>query len=250
MDFAVKVLGLPFRQAVEDLLRQPAAQVGSQCGTTEFSPPPKNRDASGVVEYLTRVRRLPAHLVADLVGLGLVYQDGRGNAVFPCTDKSGKVRAAYLRGTDPRRPFKGMAPGSDSRFGWCWAPSAKPAPVVAVTESPIDAASLATLKPRLKAGHVLSLNGLRREALMTFLSEHEDVKTVVLALDADDAGEAATERFREELSARRYVVGVLRPPAKDWNEALAGTESGQRAPERAFSLQPRKAREAGQSNRY
>lgn len=67
---------------------------------------------------MTVLRRLPAETVTSLIQQGLLYEAPRGNCVFPGRDSAGCVRGAFLRGTDGPSAFKGMAPGSDSRFGW------------------------------------------------------------------------------------------------------------------------------------
>lgn len=95
-----------------------------------------------------------------------------------------------------------------------------------VGESPLDAASVAVLRPGLRHFHFLSLNGLRLGALETFLDHHREVKDVILALDSDPAGQEAAARFQGELRQRGYSVAVLTPPHghKDWNEALVASQ--------------------------
>lgn len=238
VDLLVHVLGLPFPQAVEELLPyapnedQPAPPpapihlrpVSERQTPGQFALPPKSPDAKRLAHYLTRVRRLPSTLVGELMARTLLYQDVAGHCVFVCRDISGQPRAALRVGTDSRHPFKGLSPGSDSSYGWWWPPEEVPCPprIVVVSESPIDACSLAVLRPGLRHFHFLSLNGLRAGALQTFLADHPEVRTVILGLDNDSAGQEASARFREELAAKRYAVAVLKPPegSKDWNEAL------------------------------
>jgi hypothetical protein len=229
LDFLTRVLGLPFREAVAELAglapsAPPPAPTPARpraADPSPFAPPPRARPKDAA-RYLTQVRGLPQDLVAEVLLGDLLYQDERGKCVFPCRDRSGAVRGAFLRGT--KSDFKALAPGSDSRWGWHLPPGEEDAAFVAVVESPIDGLSLAALKPPVRAGHVLSLNGLRRAALDTFLAEWLKVDLVILALDADGPGEEATAAWRPELEARGYRVLRWSPaPHKDWNEALLAT---------------------------
>ena len=105
--------------------------------------PTKDSSNLAVLTYLSTVRKLPYRLVTGLITGGLLYQDQRKNAVFLCRDRAGQVKGAVLRGTDRRAPFKGMAPGSDSTYGWLWVPDREPScKGVVVTEAPIDAISV------------------------------------------------------------------------------------------------------------
>ncbi|MDP2859257.1 MAG: DUF3991 and TOPRIM domain-containing protein [Bacillota bacterium] len=241
LDYATKVEGLSFRDAVSALLPFARADhaigpsdIGPACkhdcgrdplaSPAEFTLPPPNAANTRVIHYLTRRRCLPVELVEKVVAGGLVYEDQRGNCVFPCRDRSGQPRAALLRGTDPKRRFLRMVAGSDSGFGWHLPPLRSPVDhVVAVTESPIDSLSLLVLRPALECFHHLSVNGVRRQTAPTFLDEHPDVRTAILGLDVDETGLQATTELSADLRNRGYTVAVLQPPdgAKDWNEALA-----------------------------
>lgn len=233
LDFLVDVLGLPFAEAVEALLETPEAacpgpsappqKIAGLDSPPAFRPPPAAPDHRRVLAYLTVVRRLPAETVSSLIQQGLLYEDTQGNCVFPCRDSAGRIRGAFLRGTHPRRAFKGLAAGSDSRYGWWWPPDPGPGSgIVAATESAVDAVSLVTLYPAFRRFHQLSLNGLRPGALQTFLADHREVRTVILALDSDEPGQQAAGRLRLELSEKGYRAAILRPPqgCKDWNEVL------------------------------
>jgi hypothetical protein len=182
--------------------------------------PARAKDNRRVYAYLTKTRGLPGDLVGELVKTGLIYQDGRGNCVFPCLDAAGQAHGAILRGTLSDVRFQGRAPGSDTSYGWWWPPAGK-SDLVTVTESPIDAMSLAVLKPGARAGHILALGGLHWEAVEGFLRRVK-IARVVLALDSDIPGRRAASEWSEWLSKEGYRVWNLVPPecAKDWNEAL------------------------------
>ncbi|NPV71476.1 MAG: DUF3991 domain-containing protein [Firmicutes bacterium] len=177
IDFLMQFFGMGFAQAVDELLRNdsPFGATSSPAPHTETSAPkhcfqPLHPSAHSrrVLKHLVQHRGLPIRLVAEVMRDGLLYSDNKCNAVFPCLDSNGQMRGAVLCGSNPNRPFKGMAAGSDSSYGWLWAPKS-PSTLTTVTESPIDAMSLAVLRPLVRAGHLLSLNGLRWQTLTRFL---------------------------------------------------------------------------------
>lgn len=126
-----------------------------------------------------------------------------------------------MEGTYLSRLFKGLAPGSDVRYGWHLPPvDKKNSPLLTVVESPIDALSLCVIRPAMRKGHILSLNGLHQVALERFLEKHSQVKVVNLALDTDAAGLTATRKLASMVREHGCHVHVLRPGAGDWNEML------------------------------
>ncbi len=90
---------------------------------------------------------------------------------------------------------------------------------ILLTEGILDALSLM----ELGVENVQSLYGaavLTEEHLRALREDR--VKTVVLALDNDEAGRRATEDLASRLLAQNFAVKKIFPTAKDWNEELAG----------------------------
>jgi len=90
---------------------------------------------------------------------------------------------------------------------------------ILLTEGILDALSLM----ELGIENVQSLYGaavLTEEHLKAL--KEDRVKTVVLALDNDEAGRQATEDLASRLLAQNFAVKKIFPTAKDWNEELAG----------------------------
>lgn len=229
LDFLVKVLGLDFKAAIEQLAGAPPAEVSS--GPTpgqikkSLELPVRARNERRVIAYLTKTRGLPADLVVELIRTGMIYQDEKGNCVFPCRDAAGQAHGAILNGTLSDVRFKGNAPGSDISYGWWWpvgdAAAGTGADLVTVTEGPIDVMSLVVLRPGCRHGHVLALGGLHKEAVDGFLSRLK-ISRVVLALDNDQPGVQAVKEWQEWLIGEGYKVWILKPIVgkKDWNECL------------------------------
>ena len=67
----------------------------------------------------------------------------------------------------------------------------------------------------------LSLEGVDPTPLETYLTNHPNVKTVRLMLDADRPGREAAQRIADSLQGRGLTVEIDQPTAgKDWNETL------------------------------
>lgn len=171
--------------------------------------------------YLTKTRGLPKSIILDLIDKKLLYQDKRGNCVFPCNDHSGLARGAMLRGTLTDKPYKGRAKDSDAKYGWSLIP-AKESNVLFVTEAPIDALSLLTLYQDKGIGnhYILALGGLFVESLKQFLESYSHVNKIVLAVDNDAPANEFISKVKANLGLE-YKIIELRPKGKkDWNEVL------------------------------
>lgn len=134
---------------------------------------------------------------------------GRPAVLFPFADRAGRLVAAQGRCTDQREPGK-LSAGPIGR-GVFTTPGAWESRVVAITEAPTDALSLA-------------LAGLPAAALAGtegkwWLPAACRGRLVLLALDADAAGDAGASKLAGALVGAR--CRRLRPDgAKDWNELL------------------------------
>jgi len=176
--------------------------------------------------YLTRERALPAGLVDPLHRAGTVYADARGNAVFLRQDDAGTPVGASLRGTLPSSDFKGLAPGSRRDKGYfsftMGTRAAYQAPQVYITESPIDALSLAALLSTQRGELTfLSTDGagaVPRQQIDEALARGA---LVHCAFDNDPGGAKLWAQVTEAYPGAAAIVRE-RPPrgAKDWNDAL------------------------------
>lgn len=114
---------------------------------------------------------------------------GRGQAVvFPCRDPAGRLVAAEGKYLMPNGPMKSKHTGPMKR-GAFFTSGAREAKTVAITESAINALNLAQLGLPAIALFGSSI-GPERAALLRELLAW---KTVVIATDADDAGNRAAE---------------------------------------------------------
>ena len=135
------------------------------------------------------------------------------NAVFVGRDEDGVPRYAHQRGTAGN--FRLDVKGSDKAFNFCYRGEGER---LFVFEAPIDLLSfLCLFKKDWQKQSYLALGGVGDKALMCFLSDRPNIKTVYLCLDSDKAGNDACSRL-VELMPEGLTVHRLIPLFKDWNE--------------------------------
>ena len=104
--------------------------------------------------------------------------------------------------------------GSDKAFNFCYRGEGER---LFVFEAPIDLLSfLCLFKKEWQKQSYLALGGVGEKALLRFLSDRPNIKTVYLCLDSDNAGNDACSRLAE-LVPEGLTVHRLVPLFKDWN---------------------------------
>jgi hypothetical protein len=241
IDYLMTVRGWTFLQAAQSVLghRAPARPPDAPPNPARsaipapipraFAPPPAHSDNRRVYAYL-RSRGIDAEVIRHHIKHGRMYEDAnRHNIVFVGFD-GGTPRYAALRGTLSQTAFVGEAAGSDKRHSFS-AVYDGGAPLF-VFESAIDLLSAQTL---IKMGgedfrnyDYISLGGVSgsgraaelHPALEEYLSKH-DPKSVILCLDNDEAGRAATACLTQLLLERGIPVRDRSPSVgKDVNDEL------------------------------
>jgi hypothetical protein len=163
-----------------------------------------------VHQYLVRVRSLPAALIEQLIHTGSLYADAHANAVFLLRDPQQQPVGAELRGTT-RRPWHGLAPGSRKDQGYFSWPDA-PQSVCILCESAIDALSCWFLHP-----HAWCLSTAGARSNPPWLSPLLQTGVpVYCGYDADPVGDT----LAQVMLSLHPTLQRLRPPCKDWNDAL------------------------------
>ena len=163
------------------------------------------------------------HTAGELqkISKAIVYLQSKGiaNAVFVGRDESGIPRYAHQRGTVGS--FRLDVKGSDKTFNFCYRGEGER---LFVFEAPIDLLSfLCLFKKEWQKQSYLSLGGVSEKALLRFLSDRPNIKTVYLCLDSDKAGTDACSRLNS-IIPQGYTVNRLVPLFKDWNEVLQRKE--------------------------
>ena len=228
--------GLSFLDAVQRILGElprvpPTPMRAAPPIKTEFALPPKHADNRRVFAYL-RSRGIDAEIINHCIKHGQLYEDAaHHNCVFVGYEHGNPAYGA-LRGTLSDTTFAGEVPGSDKRFSFA-VPLHASGKTLCVFEAAIDALSYLTLLKlrgqEWRAANTLSLSGIYRPrkdgsirfptALEQYLKDNPGVKRIVLCLDNDVAGRAASAAIKQALAG--YEV-IDNPPrrGKDYNDQL------------------------------
>ena len=231
-----------FKQAVEWLTGESMVPVPSfqeaqaileaaQQPTVEPLVIPKTASASWgqVHTYLTQNRQIPADIVNQAFQQGSVFADERGNAVFTMqqlrqdsltreasnTLRAGAITGYALRGTDS--DYKHITKGSSKADGWFLFHSGANTQRIVITESPIEALSLAAME---RSDHTLylALNGnspLPVEQLQHHIDQGGEVIT---AFNNDAAGMNLSARVLQQIP--EAITLYPESNVNDWNEQL------------------------------
>ncbi len=227
VDFVMEFYGKTFPEAVAMLLNESPAEKDLRAATeviakAEFKLPLRNATTDIVMKYLTEKRMIPKELVEQFISMGLIYEDAKHhNAVFVGTDAQGNPKYAHLRGTKDK--FRMDVAGSDKSYGFCYRGNGTE---LYVFEAPIDLLSHIALYPAGWEEHsYLALGGVSPKSLERFLSERQDIESIFIATDNDEAGNNAAEKFSEWIPEEKSVYRWL-PHAKDWNDELLNERNG------------------------
>lgn len=214
LDCLVEVLGINFKEAVEELTGVPAwgKREMEELPKDPFTLPPKAENPRRVIAYLCNSRLLDIGIVASLLKSGLLYQDEKGNCVFVWVDE-GEAVGAEIVGTLDSVRFKGVAEYSKYGRGFV---IKKGAPKKAYFfESAIDLLSFLTLRkgcPEADNAFFISMAGLKEGVVNHFLKRYDVIP--VLCVDNDKGGEVFITQFKER------GIKILKPENKDWSDDL------------------------------
>ena len=219
IDFVMEFYGRSFTEAVQLLTGELGEGKPEQTAPpplSDFRLPPRSPDPGQVKRYLTEARRIDEDVTGFFLSTGDIYEEAaHHNAVFVGRDESGVPRYAHQRGT--AGSFRLDVKGSDKAFNFCYRGEGER---LFVFEAPVDLLSfLCLFKKAWQKQSYLSLGGVGEKALLRFLSDRPNIKTVYLCLDSDQAGNDACSRLAE-LVPEGLTVHRLVPLFKDWNEVL------------------------------
>lgn len=224
-------------------LKTTLADLGEYLGNKDYKPKPISPQEKKTIEpkvfnlpsasdsnkqvysYLTFTRRIDKDIVNELINNKNLYQSkDYNNCVFVSYDKNGKANFASLRGTSTYRKFIGDVSGSDYKHCFFLDNGSES---LLVNESVIDSLSVMTATKlhghNPKMFNYLSLSGATKiDAVTTQVKENPKIKTVIIALDNDEAGRTNAQRIHEALEEfpNLKVVDKFPTQAKDWNEEL------------------------------
>ncbi|MCU0548439.1 MAG: strawberry notch C-terminal domain-containing protein [Leptolyngbya sp. Prado105] len=239
IDLVMHVRRVEFKEAVQWLSGQTLpTPARSQPSSIQKEPrplelPSRNEEHwTTVRQYLVETRGLPATWIDRFHDTGLIHADDHCNAVFlRYSDRHNdqawtrhEATGASLRGTrDTEHAFHGLAPGSSRENGWFWLRSANGAVNrVILTESPIDAISLAVLEKEKSPNPTnvtiyLSTDGCGTIPTVALQKVLNQGGQVIAAFDADKPGEKMAWRIAEILPG---ITRMTPAQGKDWNDRL------------------------------
>ena len=248
LDYLIKVRGLSLPEAVMQINGQVAAlphpnhmRREAMTEPKQLMLPERNGSNDRVITYLTG-RGISRGIVEFCIRTGRLYESREfHNAVFVGFDRDGDPRYGSLRGTSGSR-FMGDVEGSDKRYSFS-VPAKGESHRLHLFESAIDLLSFGTLE--LLAGrdwrreHCLSLAGVYKPrqkieestlpaALVQYLKDYPQIKTVSLHLDNDEPGRRAAATIMSLLKGKYRVENCPPSVGKDYNELLQ-TQHGLRS---------------------
>ena len=228
VDFVRRFYGLDYPQAVEFLLGNaaiPIVERHDEKGKPTFQLPPPNDNLRRVAAYLVNRRGIDRDIFYTFVRRGMIYESAQHhNAVFVGFDSGGVPRHAHLRGCGGS--FKGNVAASDPQYSFHWSGSSDR---LYLFEAPIDLLSYLTLHKENWQRHSYAAACCVGDAvLFRLLADQPAIRTVVLCMDNDAAGQAANRRIAKKLEAQNIAVQCLVPSCKDWNEVLCVQRQGEK----------------------
>lgn len=239
LDFLTEIEKIPFKEAVEKLLRQEHGYTRVDIKEQSKEPkkpfvlPEKNDSFKRVIAYLTKTRGLDPDIVLEEIKKGNIYEDKEHhNVVFVGREpKSGEPRWAQKRTTLSDYKIIFEQAGSDPKYPYFY--GNRKSKAVIVVESPIEALSYASLLRYhgrdMSQAAILSLGGVHDTALKQYLKDHPQVDLIITALNNDrgekpeevkghEASLMIKEKYHEGPNGRR--VRNIFPKGKDWNDDL------------------------------
>ena len=238
LDFLIKIRGIPFVDAVEQLTGKSLAYYAPPPTKTlhKSSPPPKpfvlpapNKNNDRAIAYL-RGRGIGKEAISRCIKAGILYESINHRCVFVGKDENNVPKYASERGTAD--DWKKDVDGSNKRYCFTLPPEQHQSESVnktlAVFEAPSDLLAHHTIHEIGQTGwdgHRLSLGGISSKGLSGFLERHPETAVIELCLDSDQPGKEATERIIKELLADKRHGGIKitvtpAPCGKDYAETL------------------------------
>ena len=230
-----KLLGLKHTDRERSLIL-PQNPVPKLQEKKKFILPPRAVNQRRLYAYLCKTRCISHEVVTHFVRAGLLYEDAEfHNTVFLAEDEQGKPVGGMKKSTYTNSDFRQTIEGSDTRFAFRHRGASEK---VYVFEAAVDMLSFITLYAKDWQKHsYLALDGLSSKPLLHFLQANESVNEIVLCLDNDEAGIAATERIAAELRKLGHDgVFQLQSEGKDWNEDLCGLAHSRDSPDHELAL--------------
>lgn len=219
---AIKMLARELNDEPRYVTKRKPAEIKPEVKKELVLPEKSSKQYRHVYAYLGQKRCIDRSIVSDMIHRRYLYEDMRGNATFVGYDKDGKASLCFQRGcTDT--PYKHIVSGSDFTYGWSVDNGASK---LFVNEAIIDSMSVMSMFKF----HGMDPNnynyvatcGPSMKPIINAVAGNENIKTVYLGFDNDEAGRKYTQRAKGVLNEIGYKGKIIdKPPkSKDFNEDL------------------------------
>lgn len=241
LEYLIQVQEMSFTDAVGYLINEKGIskklilkkELTEEEKIARFDLPCKAANNFKAISYL-KSRGISENIINECINKGFIYQEyQRNNVVFVGYDENNIPRYANKRGANSSN-FKGEAYGSDKSYSFRLL-SKKENNVVHIFESAIDLLSYATLmelnNQLWSSENLLSLAGIYKPAqdilnskkpktLEKYLENNQNIDTIYVHFDNDDAGRLATKAIQICFSDRYKVIDYPPKSGKDFNDYL------------------------------
>lgn len=236
LDYLTKVENKTFPEAMQILIdyhnglsSDKKLYVAPKYEQIEFKLPDSQKNVNAIYKYLCDERKIDRDLVKRYVDDGKIFMDNKGNCVFACTNYKGNIDGAFLRST--YSGFRGNVGGGNKFTGFYieMDPNAKK---LVLTEAFIDGLSYVSYKKQ--QGQEIDFNVLACDSCnvmnetfrINYLARpniNQNIDTIILASDNDNAGVKAANEFKEFVKPFHRIKNVIEdfPTLEsDWNKDL------------------------------
>jgi len=239
VDYLIKVKGYSFIDAVKIILNNEKIQTPiyvkkeMKNEVNKFILPEKNNNFDRIKTYL-KGRGIDEEIIDYCIENKLIYEEKKfKNLVFVGYDENKIPRYAGCRSTN-EKAFKNDVTGSNKAYSFKLESKEK-TDTIYIFEGVIDLLSYATFlkiyNQNWKNKTMISLAGVYQPAkiieqskiplvIKNYLEKHQEIKKIVLCLDADSAGRNATKALKIVLSDKYEVIDKPPKSEKDYNEYL------------------------------
>ena len=235
LDYLIKVKGLTFMEAVNQLIRIKNVNVPINHNTAvaikpKLILPKKNINNEIIISYLIN-RGIDREIIDYLIENDLMYETkDNHNIVFIGKDSNNIPRYAFIRASNKTR-FMHDASGSEKEFSFRLLSDVYN-DTLHIFESVIDLLSYATIlknnNKNYKKENLIALSGVYQSskqykvpiAITSFLDKNKYINKIFLHLDNDPVGRNAIENLKTNLQEKYEVIDGKPFQGKDWNDYL------------------------------
>jgi len=235
LDYLIKVKGLTFMEAVNQLIRIRNVNVPVNYNTAvaikpKLILPQKNINNEIIISYLIN-RGIDREIIDYLIENDLMYETkDNHNIVFIGKDSNNIPRYAFIRASNKTR-FMHDASGSEKEFSFRLLSDVYN-DTLHIFESVIDLLSYATIlknnNKNYKKENLIALSGVYQSskqykvpiAITSFLDKNKYINKIFLHLDNDPVGRNAIENLKTNLQENYEVIDGKPFQGKDWNDYL------------------------------